>query len=266
MHGFGKAQPALLYLSPGCVLCVVRGVVKAWTWVDEFKEEEPITEETGFVYFSSHHPTTMEYDWNWAFNQADESHHHHQQQQRLPPSLWMSSATPSSPSDSKSTIFTDIFADDFLPPLSPQTTSAFTSPRISGSPDLKCSIDPDISPEQLAKEDPLATQVWKMYARTKVTLPHAQRMENLTWRMMALALKKKKEDDHSTSLNNNRTTTSPSSPQIPPDQRGRRIDKGKARVRVVGFDAINNDPPEQQESVFLTLSLSFSSNLLFLLL
>jgi GATA-binding protein, other eukaryote len=196
----------------------------------------------------------MEYDWNW---QQDQSHHHHQ---RLPPSLWMSSASQdlsSSPSDSKSTIFTDIFSDDFLPPLSPQTTSAFTSPRISGSPDLKCSPDPDTSPEQLAKEDPLATQVWKMYARTKVTLPHAQRMENLTWRMMALALKKKKEDDHLTSLNNTSLANKspPSSPQIPPDQRGRRIDKGKARVRVVGFDAIHHDPPEQQEFVFLLLSL-----------
>lgn len=202
----------------------------------------------------------MEYDWNWAFTQQPEHH------QRLPPSLWMSSAAPSSsPTDSKSTIFTDIFSDDFLPPLSPQTTSAFTSPRISGSPDLKCSPDPDISPEQLAKEDPLATQVWKMYARTKVTLPHAQRMENLTWRMMALALKKKKEDDHSISLNNRTTSTSvnkqeSSSPQIPPDQRGRRIDKGKARVRVVGFDAINHDSPEeqQQESVFLPLCHLFS--------
>ena len=53
----------------------------------------------------------------------------------------------------------------------------------------------DADPEKLAKEDPLATQVWKMYARQKATLPHAQRMENLTWRMMALALKKKKEDE-----------------------------------------------------------------------
>ena len=47
----------------------------------------------------------------------------------------------------------------------------------------------------MAKDDPLATQVWRMYARQKATLPHAQRMENLTWRMMALALKKKKEDE-----------------------------------------------------------------------
>lgn len=47
--------------------------------------------------------------------------------------------------------------------------------------------------EELSKEDPLATQVWRMYARTKAQLPHAQRMENLTWRMMALALRRKKQ-------------------------------------------------------------------------
>ena len=74
---------------------------------------------------------------------------------------------------------------------------SFASPKVSGSPDLK-SVDltgADADPEQMAKEDPLATQVWRMYARQKATLPHAQRMENLTWRMMALALKKKKEDE-----------------------------------------------------------------------
>ena len=46
-----------------------------------------------------------------------------------------------------------------------------------------------------AREDPLATQVWKMYARTKASLPHAQRMENLTWRMMALALRRRREEE-----------------------------------------------------------------------
>lgn len=45
--------------------------------------------------------------------------------------------------------------------------------------------------EEMVRSDPLATQVWRMYARTKAQLPHAQRMENLTWRMMALALKRK---------------------------------------------------------------------------
>ncbi|KAF9505217.1 hypothetical protein BS47DRAFT_1489901 [Hydnum rufescens UP504] len=55
---------------------------------------------------------------------------------------------------------------------------------------------PDVAEAEaanMAKEDPLAAQVWRMYARAKATLPHAQRMENLTWRMMALALRRRKE-------------------------------------------------------------------------
>ncbi|KAG6917831.1 hypothetical protein DXG01_000891 [Tephrocybe rancida] len=225
---------------------------------------------------------------------------------RLPPSLWMSPATshvisPSaygtlnehsstplpgskhasdrspyeqspvstkSPSlDTKSTLFTDIFSEElFAPPrssLSPQATSPFTSPRISGSPDLQAS---EFDPGQLAKEDPLATQVWKMYARTKATLPHAQRMENLTWRMMAMALKKKKDDDDEAAAKERETEKSElskdaaaqdaaKSEQLPTadveassDERGRRIDKGKARVRVVGFDGTNQDNFDEPDS------------------
>ena len=46
------------------------------------------------------------------------------------------------------------------------------------------------SPEELQK-DPLAIQMWRLYARTKANLPHAQRMENLTWRMVGMALRRK---------------------------------------------------------------------------
>lgn len=196
---------------------------------------------------------------------------HHRPPAALPPSLWMSAShhTPAPPShyqprhddlaplspaspttDSKSSLFTDLFTDDLFPgpPLSPQPTSPFTSPRVSGSPVLNYSPDPsEIDPEQLAREDPLATQVWKMYARTKVTLPHAQRMENITWRMMALALKKKKEDeDAKLAADIPKLKLEPPADLMPPatvpssDERGRRIDKGKAKVRVVGFEAIND--------------------------
>ncbi|PPQ67299.1 hypothetical protein CVT25_005883 [Psilocybe cyanescens] len=206
--------------------------------------------------------------------------HPHPQLHHYPPSLLPDSSpvSPVSPStESKSTLFTDLFSDDlFQPPLSPQQTSPFTSPRVSGSPVLNCSPDTDVDPEQLAKDDPLATQVWKMYARTKVTLPHAQRMENITWRMMALALKKKKDEDDvaaaaavaaaakvsdqpikpdpasestppSASVSVSVSASAPGPTTAPPadhkqsDERGRRIDKGKARVRVVGFDAIQQD-------------------------
>lgn len=45
-------------------------------------------------------------------------------------------------------------------------------------------------PEELQKKDPLGTQIWKLYSRTKTRLPNQERMENLTWRMMAMNLKR----------------------------------------------------------------------------
>lgn len=115
----------------------------------------------------------------------------------------------------------------------------------------------------MAKEDPLATQIWKMYARTKANLPHAQRMENLTWRMMALALKKKKEDEEKGNSGEKKlkqeedaTDRPDASSARPPgdskepeeeEERGRTIDKGKARVKVVGFDGDNPDDVDENE-------------------
>ena len=50
-------------------------------------------------------------------------------------------------------------------------------------------MDADLeSPEEMMKKDPLATQVWKLYSRAKSQLPNAQRMENLTWRMMSMKM------------------------------------------------------------------------------
>lgn len=49
------------------------------------------------------------------------------------------------------------------------------------------------SPDEMQRKDPLATQIWKLYSRTKAQLPNQQRMENLTWRMMAMSLKRKEQ-------------------------------------------------------------------------
>lgn len=139
---------------------------------------------------------------------------------------------------------------------------------MAGSPVLQ-STDLDADPDKLAKEDPLATQVWKMYARTKASLPHAQRMENLTWRMMALALKKRKEDegnkvpetdsllssdpikqkDASSMRMSDHQPEAQSESNGESSERGRRIDKGKTRVRVVGFEGINQDGIEESDVV-----------------
>ncbi|KZT29200.1 hypothetical protein NEOLEDRAFT_1167197 [Neolentinus lepideus HHB14362 ss-1] len=134
-------------------------------------------------------------------------------------------SSPQTASSKPSPIFTDLFSDD----LRSKDTSAFPSPKLAGSPDLKAA-EADL--EELARNDPLATQVWKMYAKQKATLPHAQRMENLTWRMMALALKKKKEDE------------AREEGEDAVKERGRRPEKGKARVHVVGFDGTNQDGAE----------------------
>ncbi|KAF5533531.1 nitrogen regulatory areA [Fusarium napiforme] len=54
--------------------------------------------------------------------------------------------------------------------------------------------DSDRSIDRMQQDDPLATQVWKFFARTKHQLPSQHRMENLTWRMMALNIRRHKEE------------------------------------------------------------------------
>lgn len=51
------------------------------------------------------------------------------------------------------------------------------------------------SPDEMQKKDPLATQIWRLYSKTKKQLPNQERLENLTWRMMAMSLRKRKQED-----------------------------------------------------------------------
>ena len=45
------------------------------------------------------------------------------------------------------------------------------------------------SAEELAANDPLATQLWKFFAKAKKSaMPHASRMENLAWRLGGVKL------------------------------------------------------------------------------
>ncbi|KAH8689568.1 hypothetical protein BGW36DRAFT_72859 [Talaromyces proteolyticus] len=50
------------------------------------------------------------------------------------------------------------------------------------------------SPDEMQRKDPLATQIWKLYSRTKSQLPNQERMENLTWRMMAMSLRRQERE------------------------------------------------------------------------
>jgi GATA-binding protein len=57
--------------------------------------------------------------------------------------------------------------------------------------DDSMTVDFDNNPEEMQKKDPLATQIWKLYSKNKSQLPNAERMENLTWRMMSMNLRRK---------------------------------------------------------------------------
>ncbi|KAF2745940.1 hypothetical protein M011DRAFT_495404 [Sporormia fimetaria CBS 119925] len=44
--------------------------------------------------------------------------------------------------------------------------------------------------EEMQRNDPLQTQIWKLFSNAKKQLPNAERMENLTWRMMAMNMRR----------------------------------------------------------------------------
>ncbi|WVQ72606.1 hypothetical protein IAR50_002164 [Cryptococcus sp. DSM 104548] len=121
-----------------------------------------------------------------------------------------SSQNAPSPADSKGrknpNVVQNILEDDFLggrvpstPLMSPALNidvASFPVTRRPSQSDLTSPTIPALgSPDEMAKKDPLAAQVWKAYARARDTLPNGQRMENLTWRMMHLTLKKKEEEE-----------------------------------------------------------------------
>lgn len=81
------------------------------------------------------------------------------------------------------------------------------------------------SPEQMQKNDPLGTQIWKLYSRAKTQLPNAERMENLTWRMMAMNMRRAELDRNKGSAQSSQTadlmpppnaTTRPAAPRSAP--------------------------------------------------
>lgn len=93
-------------------------------------------------------------------------------------------------------------SDDFSfgSPLSPPDSSHVQDggllqdslfPEWSSGAPPRVGID---GPDEMQRKDPLATQIWKLYSRTKAQLPNQERMENLTWRMMAMSLKRKEQE------------------------------------------------------------------------
>ena len=148
---------------------------------------------------------------------------------------------PTRNASSKSTnIVSDIMNDQLF--KQPELPSASQPMSRRPSHDL---ANPDhLSPEEAAKKDPLATQIWKAYAQGRETLPNGARMENLTWRMMHLTLRKQeelaaqqaiKEEEAADELKALRTEV-----PLPAAEQERGRSAGKSRV--VGFG--NVESPE----------------------
>ena len=117
----------------------------------------------------------------------------HQPQSIPPGSATATAAAATNQPASSRTLHTEVKLD-----LSNQSTAA---PRkellpeaiFSNWKDDAASADLD-HPDEMQKKDPLATQIWKLYSKTKTQLPNQERMENLTWRMMAMNLKRKERE------------------------------------------------------------------------
>jgi GATA-binding protein, other eukaryote len=163
-----------------------------------------------------------------------------------------SSSYPATPVDPKqSPLFPDVSADVLL-----------SGTSLVGSPELEIS-DADlegIDAEQLAKDDPATAHALKMY-RAGMT----PQIDNLTWKMKALALKRKKDDEtkmmayiteNGGAPEGERPPAAPSEdpapaqvqvkqePESADSSRGRTMSKGKGKVSIVGFDGKNQDGDE----------------------
>ncbi|WFD30674.1 Sodium- and chloride-dependent GABA transporter 1 [Malassezia sp. CBS 17886] len=93
--------------------------------------------------------------------------------------------------------------------------------------DASSSADGDIDPEAMAKSDPLATQVWRMYAKQRDQLPNAARMENLTWRLMSVTLRRQRDEG----ADDDRAASPPCTPDVCAVPQ--RADAGRGRTKTV---------------------------------
>lgn len=137
-------------------------------------------------------------------------------------------------------------------PTSRRTSNAGDLPLISpmaNSPSDSSNAD---SAQDMAKKDPLATQVWKAYAKAKGGLPNGARMENLTWRMMHLTMKKPEDGGKGQSGMElvQEEDEAAEEADKPGAMAGEEVERGrrgrfKGKGRVVGFDA---ESPQGQQN------------------
>ncbi|CAG8012623.1 unnamed protein product [Penicillium nalgiovense] len=96
--------------------------------------------------------------------------------------------------DADSHMVSDDFSFDT--PFSPSGSSNANDGVLGNSifPEWTSGASRGDNPDEMQRNDPLAAQIWKLYTRTKSQLPNQERMENLTWRMMAMNLRRKERE------------------------------------------------------------------------
>ena len=108
-----------------------------------------------------------------------------------------STSTVSSPNSRHSNASSRIHMSDMkIGPAAVAAAIADASPsaqllKISEIPMLRQGRKRGSSPEELVEKDPLAAAMWRLYRSSATFLPESVRMENMTWRMMAMTLKRK---------------------------------------------------------------------------
>jgi GATA-binding protein len=157
----------------------------------------------------------------------------------------------------RETIVNNILHDDFLsrraPPsamASPVPLPSFPASRRPSHGDTGEHGFPEVrSPDEMAKKDPLASQVWKAYARDRGTLPNGARMENLTWRLMHLTLKKTEEKEAREAAEAADAAAAEAArkqaeaePAFPPASAVPERGRSKGKSRVVGFQGASSSP------------------------
>ncbi|KAI8580835.1 hypothetical protein K450DRAFT_234812 [Umbelopsis ramanniana AG] len=104
-----------------------------------------------------------------------------------------------------------------------------------------------------SKKDPLSSQIWRLYTKAKDNLPNGSRLENMTWRMMAMTLNKRRNSngmqiDQQSPTPAATTATITSSPQnlyLPSDQSAVEFAKQtmpieKAMISSTGYRSYEN--------------------------
>jgi hypothetical protein len=114
-----------------------------------------------------------------------------------------------------------------------------------------------------SKKDPLSSQIWRLYTKAKDNLPNGSRLENMTWRMMAMTLNKRRNsagmeiDQQGWSSNSAVASTSSSAPAsenfyLPSDQAAVEFAKQtmpmeRAVISSTGFRSHENSNLSEQQ-------------------